>query len=212
MNDLTRIAGHKTVGDWKEIRHELDQDFRGIEIWGKAYSFLEERLNSRYFKPIEDIKQNDDRNGEGFAIVTILCSLIEFLETTWSGEVYRYCKDHELNQFEYNRSKKKFISFLTSKPPFKNIFSEDLATKFYVNVRCGLLHEAATKSNWIIRVDNESIMYELRSGENVIDRNLFEGSIKEFITFYRSELFKSDMLKLAFIRKMNSISGLPINY
>jgi len=213
MNDNTKIAGNKSVKDWKILRNKLRDNF-DISLWQEAYDFFEIRLNTRYFKPINAIKGQDKYMGEGFSITAILCSLIEFLETTWTGEKYKFCRDNELKDFEYNKSREKFISFLENRPPFSNVFSnkDDLALQFYQNVRCGLLHEASTKLNWIIRTDNNTEFYEFRDGEHVIDRELFEIKIKEFLKHYKTKLFENIPLQNAFIRKMNSISGLELNF
>lgn len=214
MDNTTRIAGFKTVSDWKDLRNNIRINPDDQNLWNKAYDLFEERLETRYFKPIRDIKNNDKQNGEGFSIVTVLCSLIEFLETTWSGEIYRYCNDSQLQSSEYNRSKLKFISFFENRPPFDSVFTSTngLAQEFYENVRCGLLHEASTKLNWIIRVDNQNEFYEFRDREHVIDRNIFEKRIKEYLKYYKTQLLNHANLQNAFVRKMNGVAGLEIDY
>lgn len=214
MNDKTKIAGGKTVLDWKNLRNRIRADFNNSNLWNEAFDFFEERLETRYFKPIKDIKKNDQCNGEGFAITTILCSLIEFLESTFTGEIYRYCPNNQLQEFEYNKSREKFISFFENRPPFNKIFTpaNKLATQFYENVRCGLLHEASTKGNWIIRIDKTTDFYALRDGNHVINREIFEKKIREYLSNYKTLLLDDDNLKSAFIRKMNNIAGLQINF
>jgi len=214
MNDSIKIAGNKTVLEWKNLRNKLRAKPNDTNLWNEAYEFFDERLQTRYFKAIKDIKDNDELNGEGFSITAILCSLIEFLESTYTGEIYRYCRDNQLQQYEYNRSKEKFISFFENREPFNTLFTSTngLAVGFYENIRCGLLHEASTKSNWIIRVDNNSEFYEYRDGNNVIDRNIFESQIKKYLEHYKTELLLLKELQEAFIRKFNNIAGLDINY
>lgn len=214
MNDTTRIAGNKTVLDWKNLRNQIRTDFNNSNLWNEAFDFFEERLETRYFKPIKDIKENDQYNGEGFTITAILCSLIEFLESTFTGEIYRYCRDNQLQEFEYNRSKQKFILFFENRLPFNTIFTpaNGLATQFYENVRCGLLHEASTKGNWTIRIDNNSNFYEFRNGDHVIDREIFEDKIRAFLLNYKILLLADNNLKSAFIRKINNTAGLQINF
>lgn len=214
MNDTTRIAGYKTVLDWKNLRNQIRSDVNNSNLWNEAFDLFEDRLETRYFKPIKDIKENDQYNGEGFAITAILCSLIEFLESTFTGEIYRYCRDNQLQQFEYNKSKQKFISFFENRPSFNTIFTSanGLATQFYANVRCGLLHEASTKGNWTIRIDNSTNFYELRDESHVIDRIIFEKKIREYVSNYKTLLLANNNLKSAFIRKMNNTAGLQINF
>jgi hypothetical protein len=214
MNDSIQIAGYKTVLDWKNLRNKLRAKPNDTSLWNEAYELFDERLQTRYFKAIKDIKDNDKLNGEGFSITAILCSLIEFLESTYTGGIYRCCRDIQLEQYEYNRSRDKFISFFENRKPFNTVFTSTngLAVGFYENVRCGLLHEASTKLNWIIRVDNNSEFYEYRNGNNVIDRNILESRIKEYLECYNKELVLLKDLQEAFIRKFNNIAGLHINY
>jgi hypothetical protein len=214
MNDLTKISGNNTVKDWKNLREKIRANPDEKALWKQAYDFFEKRIESRYLKPINDIKEKDKLIGEGFSIMAILCSLIEFLETTWTGEVYKYKSPNKEN-YEYNTSKEKFISFLENRPPFNKVFKKEkeLARMFYEDVRCGILHEAQTKNNWVIRANNEkNKIYESRDGNKIIYRNKFENGIREYIEFYKSELIKRDDLQEAFIRKMNKIAGLSINF
>ncbi len=82
LHESTWIAGRKTVADWlafKDRLHGSDDP----AIWNDAFTnFFEARLDSRYFAPIRAIEKLDQDIGEGFAIVTLHCSLIEFLATT----------------------------------------------------------------------------------------------------------------------------------
>lgn len=216
MEDKTKIAGKKTVLDWKNLRKKLLDAPNDKELWEQAFSLLALRLATRYFRPIKRIKCFDKYNGEGFAIVTILCSLIEFLETICTGEIYRYCKDGELDKakFEYNNSKEKIVSFLEKRKPFKDVFTKEnkLAPEFYKNVRCGLLHEAQTRGDWIIRADNKLNFYEFREKNHVIDRNLFEKAIKDYLKGYKTSLLTDQALQEAFIRKMNNMAGLEYDF
>jgi len=151
LPDDTRIAGLKTVADWTAMKGQLAA-CNGLEIWEKAFrDFFEARLDSRYFKPIEALEQMNQYSGEGFAIVTLHCSLIEFLASTLEGKTYRYSRNGNppLGEFEYSNSRDMFVSFLKKNEPFKGMFSKNGAAEdFYASVRCGLLHEARTKGRW----------------------------------------------------------------
>jgi hypothetical protein len=59
----------------------LRANFSNKELWNNALDVFESRLNGRYIKPAEEIQNNLSVTGEGFAIIAILCSLIEALET-----------------------------------------------------------------------------------------------------------------------------------
>lgn len=212
----------------KYLFEQISNNISNAKLWEKAYNIFYNRIESRYFRPINLIILHDTNKGEGFAIMTILCSLIEFLETIRSGLVYKNgCKKDEKKNFMYGDSANKFKSFLSNQIPFKEFFNKGctdypneekiktLCDAFYSFVRCGLLHEAQTKEDWLIRTDNTSHLFEIRKINNklkkVIDRNLFKQGIEEYLFRYKYELFEDDGkkengLKKSFLRKMRTIS------
>jgi hypothetical protein len=213
MNDSTLIAGKtKNVADWKAIREKIRLNPNDMTLWESVYEdFFITRVETRYLKPIASIKKEDTYSGEGFAIMSIYCALIEFLETLWSGKHYVQSKP-DVNRNEYNKSGEVFKSFLTNRKPFNSFFDEALAIEFYKDVRCALLHEARTKNSWLIRTDNSKAVEKI--GDNwVIDRNQFGRSMDSYLRrFYRAELMTDKDRQDAFIRKFNVLFDLPINF
>ena len=53
-------------------------------------TYFEARLTTRYLKPIESLQASHTLNGEGFRLLAIHCSMIEFLESTLQGRTYRF--------------------------------------------------------------------------------------------------------------------------
>lgn len=201
----TFIAGRKTVADWNAIRASLT-DFNNISLWTTAYNdFFIRRLDDRYLSPIISIKQDGGYSGEGFSIMTIICSLIEFLETTYQGKNYRYRRigDPPLGQYEYGASTQIFIDFLSNRTPFNRQNADD----FYKNVRCGLLHEARTNGNWTIWGNSgNGTLINKTSTETIIYRDdFFEALLKLINLHYKSELLSSTERKEAFIRKFDNL-------
>jgi len=89
MNTSVRIAGRKTTADWQQSRQALAPG-ADANLWQKAFNtYFVERLTSRYLKPIELLQTAHTFDGEGFSILAIHCSLIEFLESTLQGLSYR---------------------------------------------------------------------------------------------------------------------------
>lgn len=199
------IAGWHTRDDWGKCLKQLEQD-SSPEAWEKvSEDFFKPRLEKRYLSPIAILQEHGEFSGEGFSIMTILCSLIEFLESTYQGKSYRYLQKGEaLGPHEYNSSKAIFISFLTSKHPFDKQFDTGLATDFYKSIRCGLLHEASTKNNWRTwaKSGNERIVC---NDEKIVYRDNFEAGIRKYIDDYCAELMHSQTLQQAFIRKWCSL-------
>jgi len=199
------IAGSKTADDWKSFRTKIDQS-NDKNLWEKAYTeYFLERLEKRYFVPIKLLMENSTYQGEGFSIVTIHCSLIEFLETSIQGLKYKYLKKgQKLSKYEYSSSKKIFIKFLSSREPFKNHFTKDSAREFYENIRCGLLHEAQTKNGWVIH-GCSSDKKIIDQKQRVVFRNNLQDAFTDFLNIYKHDLLNSTDYQAAFIRKFDSL-------
>lgn len=206
----TRIAGERTAFDWNQFKARLVVDGTP-ELWMQAYrEFFCERLESRYFAPIELLraKRNAKYLGEGFAIMAIQCSLIEFLESTVQGKTYRFRHNNEppLGPFEYTNSSEMFTSFLKNRQPFSAVFDDNLAVDFYKSVRCGLLHETRTKGQWVIRAGGpKGVFVEINASEKILYRNRFQDALREFVKQYKNDLLASTAIQAAFIRKLDSL-------
>jgi len=210
MLSTMQIAGKKTVADWNLIRTELN-DFSNQDIWSVVFcEFFCTRLKNRYLDPIQFIKNGGCYSGEGFSIMTIICSLIEFVESTYQGKNYRYLKkgDPPLDlKIEYNSSKVIFTEFLTLRDPFSKYFNGNIARDFYSNVRCGLLHEARTNGKWLIRGRSvNNCLLEITANENILYRDNFHEALLDYIKInYKAELLSSVERKEAFLRKFDNL-------
>lgn len=179
----------------------------GPSAWTEAFKdFFKMRLESRYFEPIKAITKIKEDAGEGFAIVALHCSLIEFLAATLEGKNYIQGNGGApLGDFEYSNSKDMFVEFLERNEPFKSIFSKaGTALNFYRSVRCGLLHEARTKGSWKIRVC-ESATQAIDVEEMVVCRNKMQEAFDQFVDWYGRQLPIDAALQQAFIRKFDSL-------
>jgi hypothetical protein len=206
MNTAVRIAGNKTIEDWKQFRQTLVPG-ADADVWHKAHNaYFEARLSSRYLKPIELLQTTRTFDGEGFSILAIHCSLIEFLESTIQGVSYRNIRrgDPPLGPYEYSRSGKMFAHFLSTRHPFCNIFDNALAADFYTNVRCALLHEAQTKDGWIVRANGPAIAV-VTAQQKIVYRNNFHQALVGFIGWYRGALPADRRLQQALIRKFDGL-------
>src|SRR5690606_13575782 len=90
------------------------------------------------------------------------------------------------------------------------VFADD----FYSNVRCGLLHEAATKNNWIVKTSKSSSdkSFVDISNENckIIYRDNFVEAVKYWIEAYKKEILSDKKnggvsLRENFARKIDSL-------
>jgi len=199
-----KIAGDKTDKDWLSLELKIKVDFGNVDLWNQALDFFEDRLNERYIKPAEEIQDNLSALGEGFAITTLLCSLIEALETFYEGKCFKCGPPRSKYDYGNGTSRLIYVNFLTKREPFKAMFSPDLAKDFYNNVRCALLHEAMTRNGWVIRTNSEGLVEE-KDGEKRLNRRVFLQEIKNYLKKYRGVVQGSKDRKDAFIRKMKCI-------
>jgi hypothetical protein len=203
----TRIAGNKTVADWENARGDLLKGANESK-WNEIFrEFFLERIETRYFHPIIALGRMNRGKGEGFSIVALHCSLIEFLASTLEGKQYRYQRNGkpDLGIHEYSNSRDIFVKFLESQGPFDAIFSDKgTAGDFYASVRCGLLHEARTKNGWRIKV-SQSATLAIDTRAKVIYRNKMQSAFGEFVDLYRQQLLVDAVLQQAFIRKFDSL-------
>jgi len=118
MENSIQLFGKKTKQNWIELKPELILHDKK-ENWMSATQLLSERLETRYFLPIEKIQTMQNGIGEGFAIMTLICSLIEFLQSCYEGKTYQYGANE--SKTLYGKSGDKFKSFLEIQEPFKSI-------------------------------------------------------------------------------------------
>ncbi|MFM7896133.1 MAG: hypothetical protein ACKO8L_09445, partial [Flavobacterium sp.] len=142
-----QIAGKLTIENWEELEKKLNP--KKDENWDLAFNFFEERIKTKYLNPIHVIQKMKDNSGEGFAVVSLQCSLIETIECFIKGIIYEHPNFILPNNKIFKKgSQGIFKSFLKFRSPFcnLNVDGED----FYKSVRCALLHETQTKQGWKI--------------------------------------------------------------
>ena len=219
IQDDTFISAFKNVAQWKRIREQLVIG----TLWGNSkksewevvFELLHTRIQTRFLNPIDWILEKRYDRGEGFSVVALQCILIEFLEAFYQGKIYT--TSEEPRKFEYNSSRQLFSDFLMNHEPFsKHFTSKANANGFFDNIRCGLLHEAATKeTSKINNAPNHEmlVLFEPDDPNNMrIYRENFYKAIKEFIDSYRIELLSNKELQINFIRKMDDICGIKHAY
>lgn len=201
-----KIAGKRTVKDWQEFKKTLVPD-GDPKPWQSAFRlYFEARLSTRYLKPVSSLQASKTLDGEGFSILAIHCSMIEFLESTLQGISYRFIRkgDPPLGKHEYSQSGTIFSAFLSRRPPFCKVFDASLAADFYTGVRCALLHEARTSGDWIVKAKGAE-MVVVRADQKIVYRNNFHRALLDFIEWYRLQLPNDRALQEAFIRKFDSL-------
>lgn len=204
----TRIAGRETVEDWLLVRDLLEREPSQSLLEDVFCRFFEGRINSRYFEPIRQIEKLIGKEGEGFAIVTLYCSIIEFLAAIRLGKKYRYLHPSSrksLGPYEYSESKKLFVDFLLEEEPFSKIFKKkEDANDFYKSVRCGLVHEASTKGGWTIRITGKTGL-PIDMHMKVVDRSRLESLFSDYFRLYKENFLSERPLQEGFFRKFDQL-------
>lgn len=199
----TRIAGKLTINDWNALCKVLEGTPTKAD-WQNAYQlFFFQRLETRYLEPIRVLRRTFARSntGEGFSIVSLQCCLIEFIESTAQGKNYKHGTTFDAAT-EYNSSEKIFVDFLRNRAPFNNEFGRGLAQKFYSGVRCGLVHEARTKSPWTISSQRKGLNGKIVDAHaKVLYRNNFQDALEQYISQYGKDLPDDAALKKGLIAK-----------
>ncbi|MCF6343615.1 MAG: gamma-glutamylcyclotransferase [Devosiaceae bacterium] len=213
-----KIAGHLSVADWRVMEKTLEVG--KPENWEQAYkTFFVTRIETRYFEPIKLLQKHGKNKGEGFSIVTLQCSLIEFLASIRDGVICEELKIKDCSQEgcsrkiitneNYVSSAKIFKDFLKNNKPFNADFnSTNKADSFYKDVRCALLHDARTKESWKIRAKSDSdaiISWGGKNKEKILYRNNLQSAFEQYIKKYGEELKANASLQEAFIAKFDAL-------
>lgn len=170
-----------------------------------AIRIFEDQIDSRFLKQIELLDKNPNRRTgvfSGFAIMALDCLLIETLEQFYKGKI----------RTGQGMDEKSFFDFFQRSSKLKIFFdSQDKATIFYTQIRCGLLHQAQTKKKSTIHIRNEAMLQWVNPQnfeEGIkIQRRLFHDEIVDIYNSYVNKLKDPSSLNLKrkFQRKMDFI-------
>ncbi|WP_064707253.1 hypothetical protein [Rhizobium bangladeshense] len=196
------LAPRRTANDWERVSSQLVIG-GDASPWADVFQeFFFDRLESRYLKPIRLLQNEGSWEGEGFTIVSIQCAMLEFLAACRGGLIYRHRNPQP--PFEYSASGDLFASFLAETAPFNALFTRDNAVEFYRQVRCALLHEARTKSGWIIQASGR---IGVDCARKIVYRNTFQTHITDYIDGYGRDLLIDTDLQAAFVRKFDDLAS-----
>lgn len=180
--------------------HYKAEDFLGLnlslnspsEAWDKAIFIFKERFQERYFGPIEKLLENAEING--FAIMALNCLLVDTF--------YQFEEGLEHS----NNNRKCYVKFLRTYMG-EIITSDDMADRFYKDIRCGILHSAQTQRGSMLAYENGNAV-EYINGSSDIRVNVVEFSEKlnAYFQMYVNRLRNgNNRTRQNFITKMNYI-------
>lgn len=170
--------------------------------WETAFSYLDKRLSERYLDPIQVLLDYEadkfaSEKNFGFSILAIDFLLIETIQSFYEGVIN-----------SHGQSKNLFKNFLTQRDNFKSFFlTRDEAGDFYINFRCGILHQAQTFRETKVWSVGSLIS---RQGKYLkVNRNLFHEAVKKEKNIYIEKLFnrESETILKNFKIKMDFIAA-----
>jgi hypothetical protein len=170
--------------------------------WQIAVDYFDKRITDRFLEPIKVLQDFENEKLAidkkfGFTILAIDFLLVETLQSFIEGKTNTDQK-----------SRKIFKRFLRERDSFKPYFIKDFDPEdFYINFRCGILHQAQTFGNTKVWAVGELIR---KVGEyTIVNRELFHTFLLNEYENYKRNLLKQIDVKLMgkFKLKMDFISG-----
>lgn len=178
----------------------------------KIAELIFNRLYFRYIRPFEfDSTDYVCKYKNGFAIMISCCLLIEtyisftvdnFVDTNYKSERcfgYFFLTEKRFNNFANGGlTSKDYIS----KNPLNGT---GISHSFYIDVRCGILHNGETRNNWRIRRDSKELL-KITKENKLINATKFLKEMKEVLIEYRQKLENSALeseLWVTSIRRLN---------
>lgn len=189
---------------WDNNRQALSSSFNRNEQWLEVIGRFEQRVRKYFLNPIETITILGNEEGEGFSIVSLQCIVIEMFASFKEGKIFFLERGGVRNpepRIYYTKSSGCFVDFLQGEKEFNKSFSpapgrNATALQFYENVRCGLLHEARTKSDWKINAKKDERYSDPTTTEFIkeepgkvsLDRKILNNQLSAYFTRYLGEL------------------------
>lgn len=196
MQNDTILCGRRgspnavTTKDYSDWAKEPDSG------WSRKPEFIRRRLYERYVDPVRalDLYPETKDKKNGFYIMAVSCLLIETLVAHWRG-----WETTEASKKVKGKSGKAFRLFFRTQPRFRCFHN----TKFYKNVRCGILHQGETTGGWsILRTG------PLFDGKNTINAKRFHDQLAFAVDDYVNALRNgpnAQHLRVLFEKKMEAV-------
>lgn len=190
-----KLTTQHTVSDYIQFKAQRNTQ--------EIANLVKLRLTERYILPILHVPTTYKN---GFNMLANACLLIETYESFNNGW-------NDTN--EHNR--KPFQSFFKREQSFK--LFDSLSKDFYINVRCGILHQGETKNGWKINRKRDTPLLDY-SDKN-INANLFIKELNTVIENYAVKLKNStwecrivqtSIAKLDYIMNNNKMNPLYFAY
>ncbi|MBP8192366.1 MAG: hypothetical protein KAX69_02095 [Chitinophagales bacterium] len=215
---------------WAKIRPKLKNSYGLNSDWEEVIVLFKKRIDDFYFKPINSILKPNSMKGEGFAIVTLQCALIETFAAFKLGKIYNNKGSKNIPKYEYWSSGRFFVDFLHTEHIFQDHFftidSNGVKTidypynarEFYERVRCGLMHEARTKDDWRITANPKKTgnnkFIGIDGNDKVIHRTILNDKLQDYfnntyLAALKASSNEGNKLRRLLGRKLDHLHSLP---
>lgn len=203
MNDDTRISPKYNVAYWRNLRPSLTVG-NDIKAWSDAIGVLKDRIESRFFEPIQRLRNASDSAdlGFGFAMLTLDCLLIDTIQSFREGRI----KGSEQS------TSKAFLNFFRLSDSLNGEFRSRriIVDEFFDAIRCGLMHDGETRQGWRVRKCDENKILEKSADGYILYRDNFHAAIQNEFHKYLQDLASgtNTLLQENFVKRMDAICGL----
>jgi hypothetical protein len=145
MADDTLLCG-KRVSGAVTVKTYLDWEKEHDHGWSRKPQFIRQRLYERYIDPVRALDLHPDTQDKknGFYIMAVSCLLIETIVSFWRG-----WETTERTKKQKGKSARAFKMFFRTQPRFEGF----RGTKFYRNIRCGILHQGENNGRLACRAE-----------------------------------------------------------
>jgi hypothetical protein len=157
-----------TIDDYNALIDRQDQT--------AIADFIYNRLHSRYIKPFQFVEKSGKFVKEyknGFSIMANCCLLIETLQSFRNGW-------GDSNK----KSEQAFKQFFSTDKNFQEL--QNKGREFYLNIRCGILHQGETTNGWKINREDNGLLFDEK--QMVVDSITFIKRLDKSLIAYTLEL------------------------
>lgn len=171
----TKLSSTVTVDHYRKLVDENDRV--------ALARFIIERFHERYFHPI-----SNPNSKHGFAIMAVACLVVETLEAFYQGLADTKSK-----------SRKMFRDFF-SRTSALSCFGES-GDWFFYDIRCGILHQAETRSGW--KILRKGPLLDTRN--KTINATAFLKQLQKAVEQYAADIQSNETSWKNFRKKVDAI-------
>lgn len=164
------LSPEYTLDDWNAA-------FAGTPDWGKAIDIVEDRIEGRWLRWIDEICKH---RFSGFAVLALDCIVLESMWGFMHGEAAPRRGEQQV-----------YRDILTGSAfGWSAAQSED----FRLFVRNGVMHDAETRSGWVVEkmIPKDAIVKQNARGQYVLNRTKFHEALRSVFEAWIEKLRAGD--------------------